>query len=82
MAFPDRPDPQSEPMVPKVLVRGIEISRSKALMGRLPGTGGRRNQGLDFGHVSLREQELQFDLRSCHHRFRPRSSKLVGFAME
>ena len=82
MAFPDRPDSQSEPLVPKVLVRRIEIDRAKALMGRLPGTGGRRNQGLDFGNVSLSEQELQFDLRSCRHRIRPRSCKLVGFAME
>jgi hypothetical protein len=49
MVFSDRPDPQSEPMVPKVLVRRIEINRAKALIGRLLGTWDRRNQGLDFG---------------------------------
>jgi hypothetical protein len=58
MAFPDRPEPQSESMVPKILVRRIEIDRAKALMGHLPGTRGRRDQGLDFGTVSLREQEF------------------------
>src|SRR5205807_5726222 len=79
MVFSDRPDPESEPMVPKVLVRRIEINRAKALIGRLLSTGNRRNQGLDFGYVSPREQELQFDLRSCRHRIRPRCCKLVGF---
>jgi hypothetical protein len=48
MAFPDRPDSHSEPMVPKVLIWGIEIDRAKALRGRMRCTGGRRNQSFDF----------------------------------
>src|ERR1700722_14424206 len=82
MAFPGRPDPNSEPVVPKVLIWRIEIDRAKVLMGLLPCTGDGRNQGLDFGYVALREQELEFDLRSRYHRIRLRPCKLVGFAME
>jgi hypothetical protein len=47
----------------------------KALTGRLLRTGGRRNQALDFGRVSFREQKFEFDLGSRRHTIR------LGFSL-